>query len=642
MITPRKMPPNTLSTTTRISAESPKLDVSNSAIASGSAKTQRRQNARPDELPPRDRSSSTLGPRQSADALVRRQSADVSVQLSSEDSFFTARAHASSGEDSVRTERMQQVRNQLVQKLSTLEFEPDLSEAAMQEQLSLEQQHIEHAIMVLNARIDAYLGATHALGVNMRTQSSEAFLPILLSSTQGFITSALRSPIRNITLLGLDPKKAELSSEADRAWTAGAPSGLTAYGAAEILTDAIGRRAKAGNLRAIHSVNIAAVLPAPNTVVLEVVGNRKSYVKLDPAGARYAKLKVEHEIRKRNLLQWQAALAGKGAVAPWIQPILTGGTNLARRALADRADIFTSGRLFWSAAAASGVAGAATKAILGGLQVTPRIAQAKVDDFAGGEQMVNLFEVRAPNPRARPARVTDLPRGFVRTVAEAAALVKHSVNPTRGVHELLLQGQDVVRYVLSNMTASFASAFMGLGAGDIIRKSLVRSEDELFNSSANLLQQFIQSGSNELVWKAMLDHKKEGAYSIGASLDAARDITEAGYHDMATKAFKQVRLIRQSITPERQERLPQSWKNALPSIDQMLDTDSPDIQAVRLTLKILQEAEESTSSSENFSLVFTRSNMLAHLNSMNEALNHRERLQQYRLPTRDSEHQHNA
>jgi hypothetical protein len=608
--------------------------VSGGASTSELPQTQRRQRpavstATSDALQRRSSSSSSLAQRQGADALVRRQrsssTASVAIDLNTE----AGQAPSST---------IEQARAHITQRLSALEFSNDLSDASMQEQRSLEQEYTNHTANALSMRMQAYTAAEHELGANMRTQPGDAVLPVLLTSTQGFITSAARSPIRNTTILNLDPNKAELSSQADRTWIAAAPSGLTAYGASEVLTNAMSRRAQAGNVPAVHAVNIDALLPAPSSVVLKVEGNRKSYVKLDPAGAQYTKLKTEHAIKKRNLLQWQNALEGKGAVAPWIQPVLTGSANLARRALSQKTDLFTSGRLFAASALASGTAGAATKALLGGLQVAPRLGQTKVDDFVGGTQVVNLFEVRTPNPDVPPARITDLPRGLLQTGAEAAALIKHSFNPQRGAHELLLQGQDVARYVLSNMTASFGSAFMGLGAGDIIRNTLVRDKNEPFNSDANLLQQFVQSGSNELLWKAMLDHKKEGAYSIGTSLDAQRDITEADSHDTATEAFKQVKFIRQTITPERQARLPQDWQNALPLLDEMLNTDSPDLEAVTHTLDAIEAAEQSSSGSP--SMAFTRGNILAHFESMKNALTSREQLQQYRQPLAPPAHPH--
>ncbi len=509
----------------------------------------------------------------------------------------------------------------------------------MQEQRTLEQEYISYSANALSTRMQAYTAVAHAPGANMRTQAGDAVLPVLLNSTQAFITSALRSPNRNTTLLNLDPKNAELSSRADRTWIAGAPSGVTAYVAAEILTNAMGRRAKAGNVPAIHAIDIAALLPAPSTVALKVEDGRKSYVKLDPAGAQYAKLKTAHAIKLRNLLQWQSALAGKGAVAPWIQPVLTGATNVARRALGQEVDLFNSGRLFAASALASGAAGAATKALLGGLQLAPGLGQTKVDDFAGGTQVVNLFEVRTPNPDVPPAKITDLPGGLLQTGAETAALLKHSFNLKRGAHELLMQGQDVVRHILSNMTASFGSAFMGIGAGDIIRNSLVRDANEPYNSRANLLQQFVQSGTNELLWKAMMDHKKEGAYSIGASLDAQRDITEASYHDAATDAFKQIKLIRQTISPERQARLPQDWQNALPLLDEILDGNLPSLENMTLALDTLRAAEQSSSS--NRAMVFTRANILAHFEGMKNALASQEQLQQYRQPLSSVADSHN-
>ncbi len=392
-----------------------------------------------------------------------------------------------------------------------------------QAQQKLEDKYKESAIPALAARLAAYESGMYVTGESIGTSLSKASLPILMSGTQGFISSALRTPVGNTVSLALDPTKAEFITNCARIGTAGVVSGLSAYLTSEVFISAIDRCAKAGNVPKIEAVNVAHLLPEPGRIVLSVVDGKKSYTYVDEI--RYAEMKDTHAIAMKKALGLQNMLSGKGYFPSFLQPILTAGANAMRRAYGTPASLLISSELYFSSALASGLAGGITKAGLSLAQVTPWLSQIEVDNFTGGKEKINLFEVRNPDPDVTrsPAQLCDLGTGLCQTGAEIIALGSHTLNLKRPLSELLHQAQDVARYVTSNVLSNGAAAGLGiLISSDYRGDGLVSSSSEAYNSSAKLLRQGVQSGTNELAWKAFQEITKADSYSLGDSMDIKR------------------------------------------------------------------------------------------------------------------------
>jgi hypothetical protein len=391
------------------------------------------------------------------------------------------------------------------------------------EQRALEVIYKGNAIPALVVRMAAYKSDTCAPGQSMGTSLSKASLPILMSATQGFISSALRTPVSNVVSLAMDPTKAEFSTHCSRMSTAGTVSGFTAYLTSEIVINAMDRRAKAGNVPKIESVEVAGLIPVPCKVVLKIVDGEKTYVELTKT--EHDKLIDKHATARKKALDFQNELSGKGFLSSLIQPILTATTNTMRRSLGTPASLVISSQLYFSSALASGLAGGITKAGLSLAQVTPWLSQIEVDDFVGGKKKINLFEVRNPDPDVtkNPAQLWDLGTGVRQTGAEIIALSSHTMNLKRPRSEILNQVQDVARYIGFNVFSHLGAAGLGiLASSDFRGDGLVSNSSEAYNSPAKLIRQFLQSGANEMAWKATQESTKSGAYSVGKSLDIKR------------------------------------------------------------------------------------------------------------------------
>lgn len=387
-------------------------------------------------------------------------------------------------------------------------------------QQSYEDKYKQHAIAALVARTNAYNSDQYDPARDMNSSRSEAALPILMSATQGFLSSALRSPVGNVVSLTMDSAKGEFTTEISRIATSGAVSGAAAYVANEILIGAIDNCADAGNVPKIKPVNVDDLLPKPCRFVLKVERQTKSYVKLNDKD--YENLCAKHDDFKANVLNWQKALTGKGNLPVWIQPVLTTATNVIRRAISAERIFFNTTTLYFSSAFASGLAGSVAKGGLSFAQVTPTLCRTEVDDFVGGKRKVNLFKVTSPDPGKSSPVLSDLPMGVYRTGVEFAVLTAHTLDYKRPRYEILNQAADIARYVACNIFSSFAATSMGKLVNTDIREVYPGNNEKAFNSKASLFQQGVQSGSNESTWKALQEYTKPGAYSVTKSLKARR------------------------------------------------------------------------------------------------------------------------
>lgn len=425
------------------------------------------------------------------------------------------------------------------QHLQQLTFPPDLSPQEHLDQAELEQEYAKWmAEQVIRPRRAAFGEGRYELGKDMKAPGSESLLPAAYQAARQFLSSSSRSPVRNALVVSLAPKqtlnpsasgaRGELfQNNYDPAVIGGAVGGMTAYIADTVLTS-MDRRSKVANMPQTKAVDVKALVPDPGPVVLRIEGGFKRYIRVGSKGApAAADLKEQAAVCRNALERRQQILSGK-AEGIMIQPVFSGTTNALRRVVSSDADLLQPARVFIGSILASGTGGALAKGVFELLKGTPVVSQSNIDNYAGGTQRLNLFKVEPPDKKERPAGLQDLPRlpAFAFDVAkETGAMFARAAtpgNPSDFVQWLLDVGW---RHGLGNIFASVASPAVGTSVAQIIRNLRPAQPDESLRSSAYILQQFGQSGTNDLFWQMFKDTAK--AYDLGGALDRRRDSKSA-------------------------------------------------------------------------------------------------------------------
>ena len=209
------------------------------------------------------------------------------------------------------------------------------------------------------------------------------------------------------------------------------------------------------------------------------------------------------------------------------QPAVTGVANMLRRYGMPAQAMLRGAQVGAATVLASGTAGGLTKFGLGMLKAP---AFADVDNLVGGQQRVNLFTTKLPQPDVPAASLADmgqLPRRTGETLVEAGLLARHYVaGPWRGQglipsgRELRNRVGDVAHAVISNTLAAVFSTATGPLVAQLLRNGAASARPgEVHNSPAYLLHQFAQSATNDFVWQASKAAFKDTAFDVAASLD---------------------------------------------------------------------------------------------------------------------------
>lgn len=469
-----------------------------------------------------------------------------------------------------------------------------------QAQQALENQYIDWAAGVLAAREKAFGNGRYAVGDHRQVQLGEAVLPALYDGVRQFLSSSSRSPVAGAISTALGPRLSghdsqgnrvnlgELNNAYDPAVIGGAVGGATALAMDSTLLTAMDRRAKLSNLPQFKPVDLKALVPDPAPVQLRVVDGKKEYWEplTDSAPPSVSaqqptllELKQGVEQKRRTLAAVQDILQARswGLLA---QPAVTGAANMLRRYLMPAQAMLQGTPVGAATVLASGTAGGLTKVGLGLLKAP---AFADVDNLLGGQQRLNLFTAKLPQPDLPAASLADigqLPRRAGETLMEAGALAKHYVaGPWRG-QSLIPSGRelrdrvgDIAHAVMSNTLAAVFSTATGPLVAQLLRNGAASARPgEPHNSPAYLLHQFAQSATNDFVWQASKAAFKSTSFDLAASLDNWR-------------ANRQLRLLH--TAKQAQGALPDLARQAEQALGAPVGADQRALQGALQTLQAL-------------------------------------------------------
>lgn len=417
-------------------------------------------------------------------------------------------------------------------------------------QQALEGKYIDWAAGVLAAREKAFGSGGYSVDGHRQMQLGAAVLPALYDGVRQFLSSSSRSPVAGAISTALGPRLGgrdsqgnrvnlgELNNNYDPAVIGGAVGGATALAMDSTLLTAMDRRAKLSNVPQFKPVDLKALVPDPAPVQLRVVDGKKEYweplSEHAPASTQVQlptlqELKHGVEQKRRSLASVQDILQARswGLLA---QPALTGVANALRRYLMPAQAMLQGSAVGAAGVLASGTAGGLTKVGLGLLKAP---AFADVDNLLGGQQRLNLFTPKLPQPDLPPASLADigqLPRRVGETLLETGALAKHFVaGPWRGQGIMPSAGDvrdrvlNVAHAVMSNTLAAVFSTGTGPLVAQLLRNGATSARPgEAHNSHAYLLHQFAQSATNDFVWQASKAALKGASFDLAASLDQWR------------------------------------------------------------------------------------------------------------------------
>jgi hypothetical protein len=522
------------------------------------------------------------------------------------------------------------------------QFSKNLKPEVLSAQKKLQNEYITYAAAGIAARNQEYKSGSYDYHQNMQTQVYKALPAIGVAGLQGGISSSSRTPARSALMPHLDPNNPEFSTIVSRDAASGAFAGFTGYVANEIVNKAITRVATSSNLAEIKPVSIKALMPEPSRIVLKIDDdNIKSFVELDVKGPEHIQRIAEHKSRINRLADWQRFISGEGPEASSLQPILTGVANTIRRGVSTVKGIVDPDVLFFTGAMASGTAGAATKVIFATAQVSPWMSQIEVDNYVGGKQKVNLFDVRPNNLEIPAAGITDIRAGIYRTGAEALALTGHALSPIRPLSDIAYQAKTMAGYVISNVVNSVAGSFLSLAGREVMDGSLEADSYERHDSKNKLAQQFTQSALGEWLYKLMPSNPKSHGNSLDKSLDNKRDFKEANYRSGAATTLNSVRAKRLNLMPKNSgSPIPGKWLLTIRNIDNTLKDKVPDLKKVTKTLKILNEAEHIEGYIRGKKITDLRSDMQTNFKKMETDLINLQKLQISRNPNASPENRH--
>jgi hypothetical protein len=487
--------------------------------------------------------------------------------------------------------------------LQAMEFlaPPGPQRAAQQ---ALENQYIDWAAGVLAAREKVFGQGRYSVDSHRQVALGEAVLPALYDGVRQFLSSSSRSPVAGAISTALGPRLSgtdsqgnrvnlgELNNAYDPAVIGGAVGGATALTVDSTLLTAMDRRAKLSNVPQFKPVDLKALVPDPAPVQLRVVDGKKAY--WEPLSEHASpstqiqqptllELKQGVEQKRRTLAAVQDILQARswGLLA---QPAVTGVANALRRYLMPAKAMLQGGPVGAATVLASGAAGGLTKVGLGLLKAP---AFADVDNLLGGQQRLNLFTPKLPQPDLPAASMADigqLPRRVGETLVEAGALAKHYVaGPWRGqglvpsARELRDRVGDMAHAVMSNTLAAVFSTGTGPLVAQLLRNGAPSARPgEAHNSNAYLLHQFAQSATNDFVWQASKAAFKGTSFDLAASLDNWR-------------ANRQVRLLH--TAKQAQGALPDLAHQAERALGAPVGADQRALQGTLHTLQALPSGQ---------------------------------------------------
>lgn len=433
-------------------------------------------------------------------------------------------------------------------------------------QQALEARYVDWAAGVLQARERTFGNGRYSIDSDRKVSIGDAVLPALYDGVRQFLSSSSRSPVAGALATALGPRfsgtdstgqrvnQGEMNNSYDPAVVGGAIGGATALAMDSTLLNAMDRRARLANFPQLAPVDLKALVPDPAFVQLRVVDGKKEYwVPLadntNPASSpdvqTMAALQEEVEQKRQRLATVQNALQGQG----WgllAQPLVTGAANVLRRYFMPAKSLLQAGPVMAGSVLASGAAGGATRLGLGLLKAP---AFADVDNLMGGQQRVNLFSTRLPQPDAPAAAWSDarnLPRHAAEVAVEAGSLLKHYLaGPWRGTGSSLVPSGsavltrvgDIAHSVMANTFAAVFSTATGPLLGQMLRDGAASARPgENQQSPAYLLQQFSQSATNDFVWQATRSAFKGSAFNLAVSLDRWRETREIKLGQAALQA----------------------------------------------------------------------------------------------------------
>lgn len=501
-------------------------------------------------------SAQDMAPRAGAALLSREERAMTS------DRFFTPAQSFAAHEVVIDIDRLARAaglpavdtptpspRERMANALQAMEFHAPAG-PRREAQQALEEKYIDWAAGVLAAREKAFGQGRYSVDSHRQVALGEAVLPALYDGVRQFLSSSSRSPVAGAVSTALGPQLSghdsqgnrvnlgELNNAYDPAVIGGAVGGASALAMDSTLLTAMDRRARLSNLPQFKPVDLKALVPDPAPVQLRVVDGKKEY--WEPLTEQSS---PSASAQQRSLLELQQAAAQKrktlGAVQDMLQargwgllaqPAVTGAANVLRRYAMSAQAMLNGVQVGGATVLASGTAGGLTKFGLGLLKAP---AFADVDNLVGGQQRLNLFTTKLPQPELPAATWSDvgqLPKRAGETLVEAGLLAQHYVaGPWRGqgivpsARELRDRVGDIAHAVISNTLAAVFSTGTGPLVAQLLRDGAPAARPgESHNSPAYLLHQFAQSATNDFVWQASKAAFKSTSFDLATSLDQWR------------------------------------------------------------------------------------------------------------------------
>lgn len=491
-----------------------------------------------------------------------------------------------------------------------LRFPTGLTLTQLAEQQSLEREYVSWLVnKVILPRQAAFGEGHYTLDQHMGALGHEVLWPAAYQFVRQFLSSCSRSPVRNAITTATAPQSnptgasGELfTNHYDPAVVGGAAGGTTAYLADAVLT-AMDRRARLANMPSIKAVDVKALVPDPGSVVLKVINGAKHYARVDsPGGPLSADLHEQVKLQRDSLNRWQSVLSGK-VEGMLMQPMFAGAMNALRRKTARSDQEFTVPlQVFAGSLWASGTGGALAKGSIELLKGAPWIAQARIENHVGGTQTANLFSTSRLDP-ARPAPgardLWRLPQFGLEVAKESWEMLAHTVNAgQRSWTDLALQASDVVRHAFCNIFASVTSPGVGTLLAQLSRgPSSGPLPGESARSDAYVLQQFGQSGMNDLIWQVFKQATDAGAYDLGAAVDRRRKRQMQEFRrDIAQALARVADLAAGSSAPDAPD--PDEWPDSVSQQIARLSTGQPqlpsldDLKGIHAELAAWRPADE--------------------------------------------------
>lgn len=403
--------------------------------------------------------------------------------------------------------------DRLKNQLARLSFEPSLN---LSEQKELETIYIHWAEKQLTLREQIFGPKSgYDIASDMPCAGKKAIFPIAYEAIKGFISGIMRTPMANLVASDMTRYQDSPQTIFWQTMLSGTIAGLGSFVADSYLLPAMDRCARAANLPRFQPVDVHALLACAPPVHLQITpeGNKRYWIAVDDGDmslslSDMAVTKVAQDEtfeQMRDHAQLKTAILNEHHWSSLLgKPTINSAFNIART-LAYRLSNHTHPRvgLFATKVAANGCAGGLFRGTLEFSKAFCSMGQTTIPDLLGGQQRINLFTLKTPDPTRPPLRWSDasgLPNYVWQTVQEGASLLVQSVGTPLNLFNTA--GNLVVKNVFGNLVSRFSS----VATSELIGSAYTHEATSQPTASLSAIQQAIQTIISDITWNSWKNH----------------------------------------------------------------------------------------------------------------------------------------